>query len=250
MKASVENAVSIVKDIMKVEKPSSYVLTGAGASRGSEIPTFRGEDGLWEKYNFEEVATARAWKKNPIKIWTFYAEGIDLILNAEPNKTHFALTKLETMGIVQNVITQNADGLHQKAGSTNVLEIHGSLVRIRCTKCSFGDRVKEPPKEIPPKCPVCSSLVRPDVVLFDEQLPVNLIEQSYNIAKNANLAIIVGTSAEVMPAAYLPILSKENNAKIIVFNKEETEHVKVADVFIEGKSEETLPLFVELLSKN
>ncbi|NHJ31764.1 MAG: NAD-dependent deacylase [Asgard group archaeon] len=249
MAEEITSAFEIANNLLKKGKLNAYVLTGAGTSRASNIPTFRGEDGLWEKYNFEEVATLRAWLKNPVKIWTVYAEGIQLILDSEPNPAHKAIVELEKKNFCQYIITQNADGLHQKAGSKNVLEIHGNLTRVRCTKCNKKQTYTEPPTEIPPICQ-CGSMYRPDVVLFNEQLPSNLISKSFEIARKVDLAIVVGTSAEVVPAATLPYISKENGAKVLVFNKEETDHSRIADVFIKGKCEETLPAFVELLSKN
>lgn len=246
MTDAITKALELANSLKKNRGISAYVLTGAGTSRASNIPTFRDEDGLWEKYNFEEVATLNAWLKNPVKIWTFYAEGIQVILDAKPNPAHIAITELQEKNFCQHVITQNADGLHQKAGSKNILEIHGNLARVRCTNCDKKKIFTEPPKEIPPKCS-CGSMYRPDVVLFNEQLPANLINKSFEIAKKVDLAIVVGTSAEVVPAATLPYISKENGAKILVFNKEKTDHFRIADVFIQGKCEETLPKFVEKL---
>ncbi len=246
MISAIEDAVSLVKEIYQNKKITSYILTGAGLSRGSNIPTFRGEDGLWEKYNFEEVATKRAWQKNPEKLWTFYVEGIDLILKAQPNPAHYAITELEKNGYCDVIVTQNADGLHQKAGAKNVLEIHGNITRVRCIKCNQQRDFIELPKIIPPLCE-CGGMYRPDVVLFDEILPQNLINKAYQTAKNAKVAFVIGTSAEVVPAAYLPVLSKQNKAKILVFNTEKTEHTSIADIFIQGKCEETLPSFVKKL---
>ncbi|NHJ47365.1 MAG: NAD-dependent deacylase [Asgard group archaeon] len=246
MQDRINQAVSMIKELQKRGPIKSYILTGAGVSRASDIPTFRGEDGLWEKYNFEEVATLSAWKKNPTKLWTFYQDGIDLILNAKPNPGHYSITDLQKNGLGEYIITQNADGLHQKAGSENVLEIHGNFTKVKCEKCDFKATFTEPPTEIPPICE-CGSILRPDVIFYEEQLPMKAIEQAYSIAKNADLAIVVGTSAEVIPAAFIPSYSKENNAIVLVFNKELTSHSLVADVFIEGKSEETLPLFVKKL---
>jgi NAD-dependent deacetylase len=246
MDESIEKAVTLVKELVDKKSITSYILTGAGISRASGILTFRGEDGLWEKYNFEEVATLSAWMKNPEKLWTFYQEGIEIVLNAKPNAGHFAITDLQQKGIGEYIITQNADGLHQKAGSNNVIEIHGNFTNVRCDSCGAKSIFTEPPKVIPPKCE-CGAIIRPDVVFFEEQLPMNKIEKAYKIAQKADLALVVGTSAEVVPAAYLPGESMRNNAIVIVFNKEITGHARVADVFIKGKSEETLPLFVKKL---
>ncbi len=246
MNSDMESCIKIVKELKRKGTINAYVLTGAGISRASNIPTFRGEDGLWEKYNFEEVATIDAWLKNPTKIWTFYAEGIDLILNAKPNPAHESITKLQDHGFCKYIITQNIDSLHQKAGSKDVLEIHGNITRIRCMKCNEKQIYTEPPKEIPPMCK-CGGMLRPDVVLFNEQLPHELINKAFDIAKKADLVFIVGTSAEVVPAATLPYISKKNGAKIIIFNKEKTEHVQIADCFIAGKCEESLPKFLNML---
>lgn len=246
MNSDMESCIKIVKELKRKGAINAYVLTGAGISRASNIPTFRGEDGLWEKYNFEEVATIDAWLKNPTKIWTFYAEGIDLILNAEPNPAHKSITQLQEHGFCKYIITQNVDNLHQKDGSKDVLEIHGNITRVRCMECNEKQVYTEPLKEIPPMCK-CGGMLRLDVVLFNEQLPYELINKAFDIAKKADLVFIVGTSAEVVPAATLPYISKKNGAKIIIFNKEKTEHVQIADCFITGKCEESLPKFLNML---
>lgn len=242
----IKEAINLVQSIAHKEPIKLYVLTGAGVSKASNIPTFRGENGLWTKYDLDEVGTREAWLRTPKKVWKLYAEGINLLLNAKPNPAHKAIAKLEEYNLCQAVITQNVDSLHQKAGSKNVLEIHGNLLRIRCTNCSKKQLFSSPPTEIPPKCE-CGRLLRPDAVLFNELLPQKLLQQSFKIAKKANVALVVGTSATVYPAAQLPFLSKKSGAKIIVFNPEQTDHVRIADVFIQGKCEETLPIFVDRL---
>jgi NAD-dependent deacetylase len=246
MEKDIEKAVSLVKKLLEKKSIKSYALTGAGVSRGSNIPTFRDEDGLWEKYDFNEVATLDAWIKNPDKLWTIYQNEIPRLFNAKPNPGHYALVGLEENGLCDVVITQNADGLHQKAGSANVLEIHGNFTKAQCISCGKKKDFNEPPKEIPPKCD-CGGMLRPAVIFFYESLPEEEIKKAVNIAKSADLAFIVGTSAEVVPAAYLPSYSKENGAIVLVFNREKTAHSKIADVFIKGRSEETLPLFIKKL---
>lgn len=247
MNSDIDSAADLILQLKKEKNYLAYVLTGAGISRASNIPTFRGEDGLWEKYNFNEVATAEAWAKNPIKIWTFYAEGVGVILNAKPNPAHIALAKMEKEGFIDYIITQNADSLHQKAGSKRVLEIHGNITRVKCVKCGKIEQFTEIPNEIPPLC-CCGGMLRPDVILYNEILPADLIKRSYQIAKKATLVLVVGTSAEVYPAAGLPFLSKEHGAKVITFNKEQTEHSDIADVFIKGKCEESLPTLIQKLA--
>lgn len=246
MKKEIEKAVSLVKELLEKKTKKSYALTGAGISRGSNIPTFRDEDGLWEKYNFEEVATIDAWLKNPEKLWTLYQNEITRLLNAKPNLGHLALVQLEKKGLCEVVVTQNADGLHQKAGSENILEIHGNFTKAQCVVCQQTITFTEPPNVIPPKCD-CGGLLRPAVIFFYESLPEVEIRKAIDIAKSADLMFVVGTSAEVVPAAYLPSYSKENGAIVLVFNKEKTAHSRIADVYIQGKSEETLPIFVEKL---
>ncbi len=248
MLKKITNAVTLVKELETKEQIQSYVLTGAGVSKGSGIPTFRGEDGLWDTYDFEEVATLEGWMRNPTKIWKMYQEGIHQIFNAKPNAAHKAIVELEKNGYCHHIITQNVDSLHQKAGSKNVIEVHGNLARIKCIVCGKPQQLIETPKVVPPTCS-CGGMMRPDVTLFNETLPEEEITKSFDIANKANLVLIVGTSAEVYPAAGLPIISKRKGAKIIVFNYEETEHVSIADSYIEGKSEETLPIFVEMLLK-
>ena len=246
MQSEISHAVKLVQKLAAEQKLQSYALTGAGISKASNIPTFRGEDGIWEKYNIDEVGTIEAWMNNPKKLWTLFAEGIGLMLDAEPNGAHYALSKLEKNGFCDSIITQNVDSLHQKSGSQNIIEVHGNFMRFRCTDCGNKKTITAPPETIPPLCN-CGQIFRPDVILFNEILPEKEIKLAYKVAQKANLVYVVGTSAEVYPAAQLPFLSKQNNAITIVFNPEKTEHAKMADVFIKGKCEETLPVFTEKL---
>ncbi|HUU76803.1 MAG TPA: NAD-dependent deacylase [candidate division Zixibacteria bacterium] len=248
MKQAIDKACNLIIKLQQLKKIRGYVLTGAGVSKASDIPTFRGEDGLWERYDFEEVATYDAWIRNPEKIWKLYQEGIDLILNAQPNAAHKAIFQLENLNLSQFVITQNVDSLHQKAGSKNVIEVHGNFTRIKCTACGRKQILSKSPEKIPPFCD-CGSLFRPDVVLFNESLPEKEISKAFDIAAKSDLVFVIGTSAEVIPAATLPLISKRNGAVVIVFNPEKTTHVQIADVFIQGKCEETLPIFLQELTK-
>lgn len=248
MNQEIKKAVEIINEIKSKANFKSYVLTGSGISKASNIPTFQGEDGLWEIYDFEEVATFSAWVKNPEKLWKMYQEGIQVIFDANPNAAHDVVAKLEQLGLCQYVITQNVDSLHQRAGSKNVIEVHGNLSRIKCTKCGHTEYFTETPKVVPPMCN-CGNMMRPDVILYEEMLPEKEIQKSFEIANKADLVFVIGTSAEVYPAASLPLISKRNGAKILVFNPDKTDHAKLADVFIKGKSEETLPLLLKELIK-
>lgn len=247
-KTELKKAVEIVQEITSKRKYHAYVLTGAGVSKASGIPTFRGEDGFWEVYDFDEVGTKAAWMRDPAKIWQLLHEGANIVLDAKPNPAHTAIAKLEERGIIQHTITQNIDSLHQKAGSKKVLELHGNLSRIVCIKCNKQYSLDDLPEELPPKCD-CGGILRPDVVLFDETLPEKEIRHAFSVARKADLAIIVGTSAEVIPAASLPYLSKKSRAKIIIFNTEITDHKQIADVYIHGKCEKWLPIFTEEIIK-
>ncbi|MFW9924814.1 MAG: NAD-dependent protein deacylase [Candidatus Thorarchaeota archaeon] len=248
MLKEIQKAVDLFKESFSKQDTICYILTGAGISKASNIPTFRGEDGLWEKYNFEEVATFQAWKKNPQKLWGLYQEGVGVIFDAKPNEAHYAISKLEENKMCQYVITQNIDSLHQRAGSKKIIELHGNISRIKCSKCRKSYILDGPPKEVPPLCS-CGSILRPDVVFFGESLPEKEIREAFQIAEKADIVLVVGTSAEVVPAASLPYISKRKGAKVFVFNPEKTDHANIADVFIQGKCEELLPIFVEELIK-
>ena len=246
VESKITKAVNLIRELAKKQKLLSYASTGAGISKASNIPTFRGEGGVWEKYNIEEVGTAEAWMKNPEKIWKLFAEGFSMILEAKPNSAHYALSELGTNGFCDAIITQNVDSLHQKADSKNIIEVHGNFSRFRCTKCGKKTMISALPEVIPLQCS-CGSMLRPDVILYNELLPEKEIQKAYKTAQKANLVYVIGTSAEVYPSAQLPAISKDNGAIVIVFNPEETEHAKMADVFIKGKCEETLPIFTQKL---
>ena len=227
----------------------AIAFTGAGISAESGIPTFRGKGGLWEKYKPEEIATPEAFERDPVKVWEWYKMRMELIAKAKPNPGHIALARMEEEGIIKTVITQNVDGLHQRAGSKNVLELHGSIWRVRCTnpECNYRARIKEPPREIPPKCPKCGSLLRPDVVWFGEPLPSRVWEQAVLEASNADVVLVVGTSGVVMPAAMIPLLVKQHGGTIIEVNIEASNITVSADIFLKGKAGEILPRLAEEL---
>jgi len=219
-------------------------LTGAGISAESGIPTFRGENGLWKKYRPEELATPEAFFKNPETVWEWYFWRRRIIAKAEPNPAHMALKKLEdNLGNDFWIITQNVDGLHQKAGCKNVVELHGNIWFDRCTSCSYIWEDREIEFKGVPKCPKCSSTARPDVVWFGEA--VRNIDRAYELASNADIMLVIGTSAQVYPAALLPIVTKENGGKIIEINLERTQLSYVADEVHLGKAGEILPKIVE-----
>jgi len=225
------------------------VFTGAGMSAESGVPTFRGSGGLWEKYRPEELATPEAFARDPVLVWKWYKWRQEIVYHARPNPGHYAVAKLEEAGVVKAVVTQNVDGLHQRAGSRRVIELHGSLWRARCTKCGAVYRLEKPVEEVPPKCPRCGSLLRPDVVWFGEPLPQEAWEEAVRLMAASDVVIVVGTSGVVYPAAYLPKLAKESGAAVVEINVEESAITPIADVFIRGKAGEVLPSLAEEVLK-
>lgn len=228
----------IENKVLESIKESKYtvVFTGAGISVESGIPPFRGKDGLWTVYDPDEYATKEAFERNPIKVWNFLAEGIKLMLNAKPNPAHITIAKLEELGYVKSIITQNIDNLHQKAGSKNVIELHGNIFRLRCTKCEFKTFIDRVPDKIPPYCPRCKSMLRPDIVLFGELLPGAEWNKALIEVNNSDVFLVVGTSGVVMPAASLPLVAKSNGAFIIEVNPDETIISMYADISIREKA--------------
>ena len=203
----------------------AVVLTGAGISAESGIPTFRGKDGLWNRYRPEELATPEAFARNPKLVWEWYAWRMGIVFSAKPSGAHKAIARMEKKGIIKAVITQNVDDLHERAGSRNVLHLHGEIARIVCSnnECDYSVRVKEPPGIDPlPECPECGSLLRPGVVWFGEALPAGVLHKSMELCGKSDVILVVGTSAVVQPAASLPLMVKRNGGTIIEINPDET----------------------------
>ena len=245
-----QKAVAAVKDLFIKNKDEIkiVVLTGSGISKGSGIPTFRGEDGLWKNYNAMELATPQAFRKDPHLVWEWYAWRMGIILDKKPNAAHYAITKLQEVGLVNWIVTQNVDSLHDRAGSTNLLEVHGNIFRAKCTQCEFITLLKIPPKE-PPMCE-CGGMLRPDVVWFGERLNVEILYKAYELLKTeCDVLLVIGTSGIVYPVAGMPFDAKENGALVIEFNVEKTSISSFADFVLLGKSEELVPEFVEKLIK-
>jgi len=213
------------------------VLTGAGISAESGIPTFRGKDGLWRSYNPSELATPEAFKRDPKLVWEWYNWRREIIAKAEPNEGHKILVELENKFPNFWLITQNVDGLHQRAGSKKVIELHGNIWRVRCTSCKkeYYD-YQVPLPEIPPRCVYCGGLLRPAVVWFGEPLPTDALEKAYELSMSADIFIVVGTSGVVYPAAELPIVAKRSGAKLVEINPEETPITPYADISLREKA--------------
>ncbi|RLG88944.1 MAG: NAD-dependent protein deacylase [Thermoprotei archaeon] len=232
-------------------KSSKYVIvfTGAGISAESGIPTFRGSDGLWHRFRAEDLATPEAFARDPKRVWEWYKWRMEIIRKARPNPAHRALARMEAAGILKAVITQNVDGLHTLAGSRNVIELHGNIWEVKCSNpaCDFKSRLEEPPEEVPLKCPICGTLLRPDVVWFGEPLPPDAWEKAVREASEADLVIVVGTSGAIMPAALIPTIVKDRGGKVIEVNISESAITPIADVFIKRRASEALPKIAEAL---
>ncbi|MHA1768241.1 MAG: SIR2 family NAD-dependent protein deacylase [Candidatus Thorarchaeota archaeon] len=225
------------------------VLTGAGISVDSGIPDFRSEGGLWKRYDPLEYATYESFQKDPTKFWTMGKEIAETILEAKPNDAHMALASLEKQGKITGIITQNIDNLHQQAGSTKVIELHGNYLRAVCTVCHaeyIGDEVHREVANgnIPPRCQKCGGVLKSEAVLFGEPLPEEPMAKAIELCKNTDLLIVIGTSLSVYPVAFLPQLAKNHGAKIILVNLEGTNKDNVADIVLRGRATDIVPALV------
>jgi NAD-dependent deacetylase len=263
-----------VKNLLRQYKNKTVIaFSGAGLSAESGIPTFRGKDGLWNKFNPTELATFEAFENDPLTVWKWYLWRMYLIAKAEPNPAHYALVEMEKKIPKFWHITQNVDGLHRVAGQRRYLELHGNIWEGRCRYCGeyypeegfkklfpladreylkklSEDEFKEKllnglTYENLPRCRICGSLVGPGVVWFGESLPSDVLEKAFQLAKEAKVCFSVGTSAVVYPAAYIPELCKKNGGILIEVNPEETALSPIADFVFRSSAAEILPRLVD-----
>jgi len=230
----------------------AIVFTGAGISVESGIPPFRGQNGLWAKYDptFIEL---HYFHENPYQSWKLIKEIFyDFMGEAKPNAAHMAIAELEQKGYVKSVITQNIDNLHQEAGSRTVLEFHGTTRRFECIECHKKyayDIISL--ESLPPACPNCQGLIKPDFVFFSEAIPHDVNTLSFTEAQNSDLIIVIGTTGEIMPACYIPYRGKESGSKIIEVNIDESAYTHtITDIFLRGKATEVLSKLRNLVLKN
>lgn len=225
---------------------SVAVLTGAGVSAESGVPTFRGENGVWKKFRPEELANFDAFMRNPELVWEWYRHRKQIIAAIQPNPGHYALAELEKRYMRFSVITQNIDNLHRRAGSKAVYELHGNIERNYCISCrkQFPDRELLPKQGIP-RCRDCNGLIRPDVVWFGELLPPEVWDAAAEATAHAEIFFSIGTSAIVYPAASLPIMAKQAGAYLVEINPDPTPLTDSADEFLNGKSGEILPQLLQ-----
>ena len=219
-------------------------VTGAGISQESGIPTFRGKDGHWRKHDPMKLATIDAFHEDPKLVWEWYEDRRKNILAAQPNPGHKAIAELEKYANVV-VLTQNIDNLHQRAGSNNVLELHGSIIRIKCTVCDFNDEITSTFEKLPPMCK-CGEMLRPDVVWFGEGLPQDVWGEAIKHANSCDLMVIAGTSLVVSPANTLPKYARQNNSTLIEVNPEQTIMTSDMDLSLQTSSAKALPELVSV----
>lgn len=239
-----EKLISILKEAKTI-----MFFTGAGISAESGIPTFRGNDGIWNKLKPEELANFDAFMKNPDLVWEWYQHRRKIISETEPNDGHKAIAEFEKY-YDTHVVTQNVDNLHRRAGSTNIYELHGNIERNYCIDCkkeSYKVEIDTSGKVA--KCEFCGGLMRPDVVWFGEMLPQQVFLDAEYYAAQSDVCFVVGTSGVVYPAAYIPITAKESNSFLVEVNIEKTELSSYTDESLIGSSSEILPKLLELVAK-
>lgn len=230
----------LIKEASEIIKNSDHMVafTGAGISVESGIPPFRGENGLWTKYD-PEILDINYFKRQPEKAWLLIKQIFyDYFGKAKPNKAHYILAELEKKGILKAIITQNIDNLHFIAGSKNVIEFHGNSRKLICTSCGYSLNANESIfKDLPPKCPKCSGILKPDFVFFGEPIPVQAYQSSIYEAEIADVFLLIGTSGVVYPASLIPYLAKNNKAKIIEINPVPSDYTyKITEIFINQKA--------------
>jgi NAD-dependent deacetylase len=226
----------------------TIILTGAGISAESGIPTFRdAQTGLWARYRPEDLATPEAFERDPDLVWQWYQWRRDLISRARPNPAHLAIAGLERLISKLTLITQNVDGLHQQAGSSAVIEFHGNIHRNRCSVEHQVLDVEVQGTTRPPRCPNCGALIRPDVVWFGEPIPSHALLLANAAAANCDLFLSIGTSSVVQPAAGLAALGRSCGAMIAEINSQETLLSSAADVSLRGRAGSLLPALVAAL---
>ena len=248
---SIAEAAGVLKKAQRVA-----VLTGAGVSKESGVPTYRDAlTGLWSNYSFEDLASPEGFRRDPAMVWDWYAARRVQLADVQPNPGHFALARLASYFDQFTLITQNVDDLHERSGSRDVIHLHGSLMGTRCFFNCKGDPTYVTPDQFvirhvsPPVCPHCGRWLRPDVVWFGEMLPQEKYARAQQAALNCEVMLVVGTSGLVYPAAGLPMIAEIAGATVIEVNPEQTDISRVAHISLRGPSGEILPQLVEALNE-
>lgn len=232
-----------------VDRPPTVALTGAGISVDSGIPDFRSSDGLWARFDPMKHATIQAFEREPERVWEMVRAIDEVLYNAAPNPGHHSLAELEQMGLLESVVTQNIDGLHQKAGSKRVIDFHGNSTRLTCLNGCGGVATETLRPQIEegglPHCERCGRIMKPDVVLFGEPIPEGALYAASHCTRYCGVLLVVGTSATVAPASGLPLMAKKLGAQIIEINTEPTPITPHTHLSLFGSSSEILPQLVE-----
>ena len=230
------------------ERQPCVVLTGAGVSTESGIPDFRSATGLWAQFDPLEFGSIEAFRRDPYKVWSFYKPRVSMLTDAEPNPAHLALAELEQHGLIQAVVTQNIDLLHERAGSREVVEVHGSIRTATCPGCGARHELEQVLELLAeadaPACPRCGEIVKPDVVFFGELLQPDAIERAYELARAAALMLVVGSALEVYPIAGLPEETLAAGGKLAIVNRGPTPYDARANLRIDGSAGDVLPAVV------
>ncbi len=236
-----------IDEIAEIIKESEYViaLTGAGISTESGIPDFRSKDGIWSRFNIDEYGHINNLKSEPEKVWNMLKIMIEEMRKARPNKAHLALAEMERLGYLDAIITQNVDGLHQMAGSRNVIEFHGNFREAICLECGKIYSIDYALKQRVPRCE-CGGLLKPNAVFFGEPIDAKILVSSFDIARKCDAMLVLGTSAMVYPAASIPEMAKGNRATVIEVNRD-GKMLPYSDYAIRGMVGEVLPEIVAKL---
>jgi NAD-dependent deacetylase len=236
-------SVSELAELIRARQPC-VVLTGAGVSTESGIPDFRSPSGLWAKVDPMEYGSIEAFRRDPRKVWSFYKPRVEMLTEAEPNPAHTALAQLERLSLVDAVVTQNIDLLHERAGSEEVVEVHGSIRTSTCPGCGRTyelERVLELLAEADaPECPDCGEILKPDVVFFGEVLPAAAIDRAYELARRTRLLLVVGSALELYPVAGLPLETLGSGGEVAIVNRGPTAFDAKASLKIDGTAGEVL----------
>jgi NAD-dependent deacetylase len=233
-------SVTRLAELIERRRPC-VVLTGAGISTESGIPDFRSAEGIWARYDPAEVAHIDAFRRDPGRVWEFYALRLDVLARAEPNDGHRALAELEERGWIRAIVTQNVDGLHRRAGAREVVEVHGSLCEAECIHCGVRVPIEDAVASLPlPSCPECGEVLKPGVVMFGELLPAESVQRAHALAAEAELLLVVGSSLEVHPVAALPGATLAAGGALAVVNRGVTPWDSRAEVVIDGGAGQTL----------
>ena len=245
-------SVGALAELIRARQPC-VVLTGAGVSTESGIPDFRSPTGLWARFDPLEYGSIEAFRRDPLKVWGFYKPRVAILTDAKPNSAHIAIAELERLGVVRAVVTQNIDLLHERAGSREVVEVHGSIRSSTCLGC--GER--HPLERVlqllegadAPACPSCGQILKPDVVFFGELLPAGPIERAFELVRAARLLLVVGSALEVHPFAGLPLETLRAGGEVAIVNRGSTPVDSHASLLIDGSVGEVLPAVVAVLAR-